>query len=413
MDPGNWATDLTAGSKFGYALLFVILLSNCFALVMQYLCIKLGVVTGMDLAQACKHNCPKWLTLILYVLAETAIIATDIAEVIGSAIALNLLFGIPLVWGVVLTGLDVFLILFAYRDNKLDTIRVFEVFIGVLVTAVGICFVLEIYYSKPNFGQVMLGYLPGKMLVEGATLMPHNLYLCSSVVQARAIPGQNILPTISSTVRYTTFDLFFALTFALFVNSAILIVAAANFYYNTPTGAPIEVADIFDAHSLLSASLSPSAGTIFALALLLAGQSSTITATMAGSIVMEGFLKLNLKPWIRRIITRSLAIIPAMIVTIAKGREGLNDLLIASQVALSIQLPFAVVPLVWITSTKSKMKRMDYIELDEEDGHTDERNDPRPIPTDFSNNWVLMIVASSIAAGIIFLNGVLVAGIGS
>ncbi|KAG0242935.1 hypothetical protein BGW41_003100 [Actinomortierella wolfii] len=394
MDPGNWATDLAGGSQFGYQLLFVILMSNLMAVVLQGLAVKLGVVAGLDLAQACRRFTPKYVNWVLYVLAELAIVACDLAEVIGSAIALNLLFKIPLAWGVVITAVDVLLVLLAFRDDQsVQARRIFEGIVIVLVTVVGACFTAEIIYSKPNASDVFRGYLPSNIFsnsemlflaigIIGATVMPHNLYLHSNIVKLRTTRELDRLAssqasmssmvtltnaeedqdendkgvvsvkhsTIRSTLRYTVVDSTIALTFALYVNSAILIVSAATFYYQHPQGDE-GVADLFDAFNLLSQYLGRAAGYLFAIALLMAGQSSTLTATLAGQIVMEGFLGVSfLKPWVRRLLTRGLAIIPALVIVIVKGEKGLSQLLLWSQVILSIQLPFAVIPLVVFTS---------------------------------------------------------------
>ncbi|KAF9961430.1 hypothetical protein BGZ72_003687 [Mortierella alpina] len=398
MDPGNWATDLAGGSQFGYMLLFVILLSNLMAVVLQGLAVKLGVVSGLDLAQACRKFTPKYINWILYVLAELAIIACDLAEVIGSAIALNLLFKIPLHWGVVITAADVLIILLAFRDDQsVKSRRMFEALVILLVTSVGVCFTMEIVYSQPVAKDVFKGFLPSTEILTnkealylaigiiGATVMPHNLYLHSSIVKLRTRRELNDLAssqasmsstsdlmnvdqrqamldedktvvsekhsTIRRTLRYTFWDSTVALTFALYVNSAILIVSAATFKYKHPELSNTEIADFFDAFKLLSQYLGSAAGYVFAVALLMAGQSSTLTATLAGQIIMEGFLGQSyLKPWVRRLFTRCLAIIPALIIVMVKGQNGLSELLLASQVALSIQLPFAVIPLVIFTS---------------------------------------------------------------
>ncbi|KAF9991714.1 hypothetical protein BGZ79_004097 [Entomortierella chlamydospora] len=398
MDPGNWATDLAGGSSFGYMLLFVILLSNIMAVVLQGLAVKLGVVSGLDLAQACRKFTPKYVNWILYVLAELAIIACDIAEVIGSAVALNLLFKIPLPWGVVITAADVLIVLFAFRDDQsVKSRRIFEALVIILVTSVGICFTAEIAYSEPIAKDVFKGFLPSLEILTnpealylaigiiGATVMPHNLYLHSSIVKLRTSRELNELAssqasmsstqdlmsadqrnnmleqdkgavsakhsTIRTTLKYTFIDSTVALTFALYVNSAILVVSAATFKYKYPDVDNSGLADFFSAFHLLSQYLGKAAGYVFAVALLMAGQSSTLTATLAGQIIMEGFLGASyLKPWVRRLMTRCLAIIPALVIVLIKGQDGLAQLLLASQVALSIQLPFAVIPLVLFTS---------------------------------------------------------------
>ncbi|KAF0397924.1 natural resistance-associated macrophage protein [Gigaspora margarita] len=383
LDPGNWATDLSGGSQFGYSLLFIVFLSNLMAMLLQALAIKLGVVTGLDLAQACRTFLPKGLNYVLYVLCELAIIACDLAEVIGSAIALNLLFNIPLPAGVAITACDILLLLFIYRNNDIKAANIFEIMLMLLVGVVGFCFVVELVYSKPNSTDVLKGYLPSPEIftngeelyiaigIIGATVMPHNLYLHSHLVQVRKNREESkgfddkqlesaesqkskIKSIVDNTLKLSIADSSVALLFALFVNSAILIVSGANFFYNSPNNQ--KPADLFDAYDLLTSYLGKAAATIFATALLIAGQSATITATMAGQVVMEGFCEWKLKPWVRRLITRGFAVIPAMIIAIVRGRNGLNDLLVASQVALSIQLPFAVIPMVWFTSQKKFMQ---------------------------------------------------------
>ncbi|RIB07438.1 NRAMP family, partial [Gigaspora rosea] len=383
LDPGNWATDLSGGSQFGYSLLFIVFLSNLMAMLLQALAIKLGVVTGLDLAQACRTFFPKGLNYVLYVLCELAIIACDLAEVIGSAIALNLLFNIPLPAGVAVTACDILLLLLLYRDNDIKAAHIFEILLMLLVGVVGFCFVVELVYSKPNSVDVLKGYLPSTEIFKngeelylaigiiGATVMPHNLYLHSHLVQVRKNREESkgfddkhlesadsqkskIKSIVDNTLKLSIADSSVALLFALFVNSAILIVSGANFFYNSPNNP--KPADLFDAYDLLTSYLGKAAATIFAIALLIAGQSATITATMAGQVVMEGFCEWKLKPWVRRLITRGFAVIPAMIIAIVRGRNGLNDLLVASQVALSIQLPFAVIPMVWFTSKKKFMQ---------------------------------------------------------
>jgi manganese transport protein len=357
MDPGNWATDLAGGSRFGYTLLTVIMMSNLMAIVLQGLSAKLGIVTGRDLAQACRDNYPKPVVWVLWVLCELAIAACDLAEVIGSAIALNLLFGIPLPLGIGITALDVLLVL--YLQNK--GFRLLEALIIALVGTIGFCFLFEILLSNPPVGEVLRGFIPTAQVVAnpemlyialgilGATVMPHNLYLHSSIVQTRAydqtIPGKKVA------VKYAFIDSTIALSFALFINAAILIVAAATFH----TSGNTEVAEIQDAYKLLTPLLGAGASTVFALALLASGQASTITGTLAGQIVMEGFLNIRLRPWLRRLITRAIAIIPAAIVATLYGESGTAQLLVFSQVILSLQLSFAVFPLVIFTSDRTKM----------------------------------------------------------
>ncbi|ORX48876.1 natural resistance-associated macrophage protein [Hesseltinella vesiculosa] len=463
LDPGNWATDMEGGSRFGYKLLFIVLVSNIIAIFLQSLTIRLGTVTGLDLAAACRQFLPRYVNLFLYILAELSIVATDLAEVIGSAIALNLLFpSLPLPAGVAITAADVFLVLLFYqepddlatsntgnaesrrsRQKNLLMIRWFEVFVMLLVAAVGVCFIVELVYSDIVAVEVLKGYLPSKEIfadsgalyvaigIIGATVMPHNLFLHSYIVQARCYKWRDNRPVVKSitaepqcytvafaqlspastrnnletfavsekqiqssnsetfpeqdnvndsddldtserqsrelldvdtlrhylrtnlsiNLHYGFVDLFIALLFAFFVNSAILIVASANFHY----GHLHVVSDLFDAHALLQQYLGPAAAIVFSLALLFSGQSSTLTATLAGQVVMSGFLGMSGRPWIRRIVTRLIAIIPAMVAACVAGRSGLSQMLVASQVALSIQLPFAVVPLVWFTSTKKVM----------------------------------------------------------
>ena len=357
MDPGNWATDLAGGSQFGYTLLTVILISNLMAILLQSLCAKLGIVTGRDLAQACRDHYSKPVAMVLWVLCEAAICACDLAEVVGSAIALNLLFGIPLVWGVCITALDVLVVM--YLQNK--GFRYVEALVVTLILTIGACFLAEIIFSKPDVMAVLGGFVPKFEIVAnpqmlfiamgilGATVMPHNLYLHSSIVQTRKYE-----PTPTGkreAIKFATIDSTLALMFALFINAAILIVSAATFY-----GKGHAVAEIQDAHKLLSPVLGVSvASTLFAVALLASGQNSTLTGTLAGQIVMEGFLNIRLRPWLRRLITRLIAIVPAVIVTGLYGESKTTDLLVLSQVILSLQLPFAVVPLVLFTSDRRKM----------------------------------------------------------
>ena len=358
MDPGNWATDLAGGSRFGYTLLSVILLSNLMAMLLQALALKLGIATGRDLAQACRDHYSRPVSFVLWVLCEIAIAACDLAEVIGSAIALNLLFGIPLIWGVCLTAFDVLLILLLQNKG----FRWLEAFVIALVITVGVCFAIELFMAQPPIAQIVHGLVPTTQIVTnplmlyiaigilGATVMPHNLYLHSSIVQTR-----KVLPDDKSkreAIRFATLDSTVALLFAFFINAAILILAAATFHN---TGHQ-EVADIGDAYHLLTPLLGTTlASTLFAVALLASGQNSTITGTLAGQIVMEGFLNIRLPAWLRRLITRLIAIVPAVIVTAMYGERGAAGLLILSQVILSLQLSFAVVPLVYFTSQRGKM----------------------------------------------------------
>ena len=358
MDPGNWATDLAGGSQFGYTLLSVILLSNLMAVVLQGLSSKLGIVTGRDLAQACRDHYSRPVSFMLWVLCEIAIAACDLAEVIGTAIALDLLFGIPLSWGVFITALDVLLVL--YLQNK--GFRWLEVLVITLIATVGICFLFELLISKPDMAGVMRGFIPDPEIVTnpamlyiaigilGATVMPHNLYLHSSIVQTRTY--DETPEGRREAVRYSFIDSTVALSFALFINAAILIVAAATFHSTGNT----QVAEIQDAYQLLSPLLGVKiASGVFAVALLASGQNSTLTGTLAGQIVMEGFLNLRIRPWLRRLITRGIAIVPAAIVAIMYGASGTAKLLILSQVILSLQLSFAVIPLVMFTSDRRKM----------------------------------------------------------
>ena len=358
MDPGNWATDLAAGSQFGYTLLSVVLISNLIAIVLQGLASKLGIVTGRDLAQACRDHYSPPVVFAQWVLCEIAIAACDLAEVIGSAIALNLLFGIPLPWGIGITALDVLLVL--YLQNK--GFRLVEALVVVLIGTVGLCFLFEIFISRPELSGILSGFVPRASIITnrdqlyiaigilGATVMPHNLYLHSSIVQTRAYAET---PEGKRTaVRYSFIDSTIALTFALFINAAILIVAAATFH-KTGHG---DVAEIQQAYQLLTPLLGVTgAGTVFAVALLASGQNSTLTGTLAGQIVMEGFLNIRLRPWLRRLVTRGIAIVPAALTAIFFGEHGTAKLIIFSQVILSLQLSFAVFPLIRFTSDRIKM----------------------------------------------------------
>ncbi|HLA38619.1 MAG TPA: Nramp family divalent metal transporter, partial [Candidatus Glassbacteria bacterium] len=358
MDPGNWATDLAAGSQFGYRLIFVVLLSNIMAILFQTLSARMGIVMGRDLAQACRDHYPPWITWIQWIICEIAIAACDLAEVIGSAIALKLLFGIPLMWGVLITAFDVIILLLLQSYG----IRKMEALILTLVFTIGVCFTLEMFLSRPDLGGIVQGFKPmalhGSSLyiaigIIGATVMPHNLYLHSALVQSRAIkrdePGQK------EAARFNLIDSVVALNAAFFVNAAILVLAAAAFYRSGHH----EVASIEHAHSLLEPLLgSTIAPLAFAVALLASGQSSTLTGTLAGQIVMEGFINIRLRPWLRRLVTRSLAIIPATIVIYKQGESSVDALLVLSQVILSLQLSFAIVPLIHFTSDRRKMGRM-------------------------------------------------------
>lgn len=358
MDPGNWATDLAGGSQFGYTLLSVILLSNLMAILLQALAAKLGIVTGRDLAQACRDHYSRPVGIMLWVACELAIVACDLAEVIGTAIALQLLFGLPLVWGVCLTALDVLLILLLQQRG----FRKLEAFVIALLVIIAGCFAVELAFSQPAIGAVLRGFIPTTEVVTnpamlyiaigiiGATVMPHNLYLHSSIVQTRAFERDDTGKR--EAIRYATIDSTVALMLALFINAAILILAASTFY----VAGRHDVAEIGDAYQLLTPMLGAGiASTLFAVALLASGQNSTITATLAGQIVMEGFLNIRLPAWQRRLITRLLAIIPAVTVAVLYGERGTAQLLVLSQVVLSMQLPFAVIPLVAFTSNRAKM----------------------------------------------------------
>jgi manganese transport protein len=389
MDPGNWATDIAGGARFGYTLLSVILLSNLMAILLQSLALRLGIVTGRDLAQACRDHYSRPVSFVLWVLCEIAIAACDLAEVIGAAIALNLLFGIPLIWGVVLTAFDVLLILLLQNRG----FRWLEAFIIALIASIGICFAVELAMARPELAAVARGLVPTSEIVTnpmmlyiavgilGATVMPHNLYLHSSIVQTRRVAPDPA--SKREAIRFATLDSTVALLFAFFINAAILILAAATFHQ---TGHQ-DVVDIGDAYHLLAPLLgTTAASTLFAVALLAAGQNSTITGTLAGQIVMEGFLDIRLPAWLRRLITRLIAIVPAVIVTALYGERGVAGLLILSQVILSLQLSFAVVPLVRFTGERRKMG-------------------------EFANGRLLSAGAWAVAAVIVGLNGWLLVGV--
>lgn len=360
MDPGNWATDLAGGAQFGYTLLSVVLISNFMAILLQHLSLKLGIVTGRDLAQACRDHYSKPVGFFLWVICEIAIAACDLAEVIGSAIALNLLFGIPIIVGVVLTAADVFIVLFLQHKG----FRYLEALVASLIFLIGGCFAYEIVISNPAIGPMLNGLIPRTEIVTnpamlyvaigilGATVMPHNLYLHSSIVQTRAYAKND--EGRGTAIKFATIDSTISLLFAFFINAAILVVAAAAFHGTEHQ----DVADISDAYKLLAPVLGYSlASTAFAVALLASGQNSTLTGTMAGQIVMEGFLELRLRPWVRRLLTRLVAIVPAVIVASMYGERGVGQLLVLSQVVLSMQLSFAVIPLVQFTGDKRKMGR--------------------------------------------------------
>lgn len=361
MDPGNWATSIAGGAKFGYTLLVVALISNIMAIILQALCARLAIGSGRDLAQACRDAYSKPTAYVLWALAEIAIIATDIAEVIGTAIGLNLLFGIPLEIGVVITALDVFLILYLQKLG----FRWVEAFVMVLLGVIAVCFGIQIFLADPVWGDVIRGFAPTVEIVKnpemlylalgilGATVMPHNLYLHSGIVQTRAYGGT--LPQKREALKYATLDSTLALSFALLINASILILAAAAFHTTGRT----EIVELGEAHALLSPLLGAAiAPVLFGIALLCCGLNSTVTATLAGQIIMEGFLHWRISPVMRRLITRIVAIIPAAGVTIWYGDAGTAELLILTQVVLSLQLPFAVVPLVMFTASKTKMGAM-------------------------------------------------------
>ena len=358
MDPGNWATSLAGGSKFGYALLAVALISNIMAIVLQALCARLGVGSGRDLAQACRDAFPRWLSWPLWLFAEIAISATDLAEIIGTAIGLNLLFGIPLEIGVLITALDVFLILALQAIG----FRWIEAFVVTLLGVIAACFAIQIAMAHPDWGGVIRGFAPTVEIVRnpemlylalgilGATVMPHNLYLHSGLVQTRGYGDSE--PEKKEAIKLATIDSTIALCLALLINASILILAAATFHKAGKT----DIAELDQAHTLLSPMLgSAIAPTLFGIALLCCGLNSTVTATLSGQIVMEGFINIKIAPWLRRLVTRAIAIVPAAIVTIAYGEKGTAQLLILSQVVLSLQLPFAIVPLVMFTASKAKM----------------------------------------------------------
>ena len=382
MDPGNWATDIAGGSQFGYTLLSVVLISNFFAIILQYLALKLGIATERDLAQACHDHYSPRVGFSLWILCEVAIAACDLAEVIGAALALNLLFHIPLTYGVAITALDVLVILFFQNKG----FRLIESIVASLIFIILACFGYEIVASHPAFFPMISGLIPKQEIVTnpsmlyiaigilGATVMPHNLYLHSSIVQTRNYDRDDTGKKMA--IKYATIDSTVSLLFAFFINAAILILAAATFH----TSGHKEVGDITVAYKLLNPLLGASlASTLFAIALLASGQNSTLTGTLAGQIVMEGFLNIKLKPWVRRLITRAIAIIPAFIVTFIYGEKGIASLLVLSQVVLSMQLSFAVIPLIVFTNDRHKMGR-------------------------FVNSHVMKVVAWSVAGIILSLN---------
>ena len=383
MDPGNWATDIGGGSKFGYRLLSVILISNLMAMFLQALSAKLGIASGRDLAQACREHYSRGTSLFLWIVCEVAIAACDLAEVLGSAVALKLLFGLPLLAGVLITAFDVLIVL-ALQGRGF---RLVEAFVVTLIASIAACFAYEIFFAHPLWREAAIGFIPRAEILRnremlyiaigilGATVMPHNLYLHSSIVQTRAF-GSSVGDRREA-VRYAIFDSTLALGFALFINAAILVLGAAAFH----TRGLNDVGEIADAYKLLSPVLGVSlASTLFACALLASGQNSTLTGTLAGQIVMEGFLDLRLKPWLRRLITRSIAIIPAALVIGIAGENKVTSLLILSQVILSFQLPFAVIPLIQFTGDRATMG-------------------------EFANSRLTQIVAWIVAAAILFFNG--------
>ena len=358
MDPGNWATDLAGGAQFGYSLLFVIMASNLMAILLQHLCVKLGIATGRDLAQACRDHYSRPTVLFLWLICELAIAACDLAEVVGSAIALQLLFGIPLVWGCLITVLDVMIVLLLQHRG----FRYLEAVVVTLIATIGTCFAVELFIAKPAVGAVMAGFIPSAAILHnpamlyvaigilGATVMPHNLYLHSSIVQTRKY--EQDVGGKREAIKFATLDSTFALMFALFINAAILILAAAAFH----TSGHAEVAAIQDAYHLLDGLMGVTfASVLFAVALLASGQNSTLTGTLAGQIVMEGFLNLRLRPWLRRLITRAIAVVPAVVVIGYFGESKSTELLVASQVCLSMQLGFACWPLMRFTGERAKM----------------------------------------------------------
>ncbi|MCE0524099.1 MAG: Nramp family divalent metal transporter [Methylacidiphilales bacterium] len=358
MDPGNWATDLQGGAQYGFLLLSIIMISNFMAILLQHLCIKLGVATGRDLAQACRDHYPLPVVWFLWILCEIAIAACDLAEVVGSAIGLQLLFGIPLVWGCFIMCVDVLAVLYLQTKG----FRYIEALVVTLIATIGTCFAAELFWAKPSLTGVMLGFVPSLEIVKdpqmlyvaigiiGATVMPHNLYLHSSIVQTRNF--ERTPEGKREAIKFATIDSTSALMFALFINAAILILAAATFHWSGHAG----VADIQGAYKLISPLLGVGvAGVIFALALLASGQNSTLTGTLAGQIVMEGFLNVRLTPWLRRLVTRALAIVPAVGIIAYYGESKTTELLVASQVVLSMQLGFAVWPLMRFTDDKTKM----------------------------------------------------------
>ncbi|MES2218808.1 MAG: Nramp family divalent metal transporter [Pseudomonadota bacterium] len=358
MDPGNWATDLQGGAKFGFSLLSVIMISNLVAMFLQYLCVKLGVASGRDLAQACREHYSKPIVILLWIFAEIAMISTDLAEVVGSAIALQLLFGLPLVLGCIITGLDVLIILFLQSRG----FRYIEALIIALITVIGACLIAECFFAKPSLMGIVMGFVPNTTILKnpemlysaigifGATVMPHNLYLHSAIIQTRNF--EQTSAGKRDAIKFGTIDMIIALTIALLINAAILIVSAATFHWSGHQN----IAEIQDAYQLLSPVLGVTAASIiFAIGLLASGQQATFTGTLAGQIVMEGFLNFHIVAWLRRLITRLLAIIPAIYIIGYFGEQQATNLLVASQVVLSLQLGFTAWPLMRFTGEKIKM----------------------------------------------------------
>ena len=441
IDPGNYATDVEAGSSTQYKHLFIVLMSNLIAIFLQSLCIKLGSVTGLNLAENCRKHLPRWLNFTLYVFAEAAIIATDIAEVIGSAIALNLLLHVPLVAGCAITLVDVLiLLLFYHPDGSMTRLRLFEYFVMALVLGVMVCFCIQLsYIQNTTAGEVFRGYVPSSAIIEGngiylscgiigATVMPHSIFLGSGVVQPRlrnfdeqigmhSTQSSNneekyrpSIHAIRSCLKYSIVELATSLfSFALFVNSAILIVSGASLYPKTDD----TEADLFGIHDLLSKNLSKAAGTIFALALLLSGTSAGIVCTMAGQMVSEGMLHWTIKPWMRRLITRSISIVPSIIIAAAVGKEGLNRTLTASQVVLSVILPFVTAPLVWFTCRSAIMSVRE-----DENGRRSSEDDAGgsgasgETVVNMRNGWVVTVLAVVIWLVLVVMNMALLVLVG-
>jgi len=440
IDPGNYATDVEAGASTRYAHLFIILMSNLFAIFLQSLCIKLGSVTGLDLAENCRRHLPRWMIWPLYILSEGAIIATDVAEVVGTAIALNLLLHIPLVAGCAISLVDVFLLLLFYNpDGSMTRLRTFEYFVMFLVLGVMICFCIQLsYIQDTSAGEVFRGYIPSSAVIKGngvylscgilgATVMPHSIFLGSGVVQPRLrqFDEQNTSSTVAesakafeksqdlnqkykpsirairSCLKYSIFELATSLfTFALFVNSAILIVAGSSLYNTEASDA-----DLFSIHALLVRTISPAAGILFALALLLSGTSAGIVCTMAGQMVSEGMIRWHLRPWVRRLLTRSISIIPSIIIAGAVGREGLNKTLTASQVALSVALPFVTAPLLYFTCKSSIMT----VASDGEGRRVDDTEEHNVVGrVNMRNGWIVAILGVLIWLVLVVMNVALI-----